>query len=102
MKKMVETKELQSSPPLESKYTIIDNISLSYNLVEYYLPILQQKEIKIVIRGLIMLKMQSLEPKKLPPLFIAKFSLTIFFKLSKWILKYKIIIQNPSAKPEKV
>ncbi len=27
-----------ANPPFESKYPIIDNISLSYNLVEYMLP----------------------------------------------------------------
>jgi hypothetical protein len=31
----------QANPPLESEYPIIDNISLSYNLVEHYVsPIL--------------------------------------------------------------
>ncbi len=52
------------NPSLESKYTIIDNISLSYDSVEYCLPILQEK--KIVIKGFNMLKMQSLEQKKTP------------------------------------
>jgi hypothetical protein len=35
---------LQANPPLESEYSIIDNISLSYNLVEYYISLLHQKK----------------------------------------------------------
>ncbi len=42
------------------KYPIIDNIFLSYNLVEHYVsPILQKKVIKIVAKGLIMLKIHN-------------------------------------------
>jgi hypothetical protein len=56
---------------------IIDNISLSYNLVEqqHVSPILQKETIEIVIKGPSMLKIQSLKilPKKLP-IFIAKIS----------------------------
>jgi hypothetical protein len=49
---------------------------LPYDLVEHYiLPILQKEAIKIGIKGLIMLKIQSLEnlPKKLP-IFIVEIS----------------------------
>jgi hypothetical protein len=36
----------QASPPLKSKYPMIDNIFLSYNLMEHYLsPILQKEAI---------------------------------------------------------
>jgi hypothetical protein len=52
---------------LESKYLIIDNISLSYNLVENYVsPILQKGAIEIVVEGLIMIKIQSLDDKEAP------------------------------------
>jgi hypothetical protein len=36
-----------SQSPLESEYSIIDNISLSYNLVEYYISLLQKKNNKM-------------------------------------------------------
>jgi hypothetical protein len=46
--------------PIQSKYPIIDIISLSYNLVTHFVsPILQKEAIKIVVKGLIMLKIQS-------------------------------------------
>ncbi len=46
---------------------IIDNISLSYNLVENYVsPILQKGAIEIVVEGLIMIKIQSLDDKEAP------------------------------------
>jgi hypothetical protein len=52
---------------LESKYLIIDNISLSYNLVENYVsPILQKEAIDIAVKGLIMIKIQSLDVKEAP------------------------------------
>jgi hypothetical protein len=52
---------------LESKYLIIDNISLSYNLVENYVsPILQKEAMEIVVEGLIMIKIQSLDDKEAP------------------------------------
>ncbi len=52
---------------LESKCLIIDNISLSYNLVENYVsPILQKEAIEIVVKGLIMIKIQSLDAKEAP------------------------------------
>jgi hypothetical protein len=42
------------------KYPIIDNIFLSYDLVEHYVsPILQRKLIEIVAKGLIMLKIHN-------------------------------------------
>jgi hypothetical protein len=60
-------------------YPIIDNISLSYNLVEHYVSLfLPQKikiKIKIDVKGVTMLDVQSMEnlSKKLPT-FIVKFS----------------------------
>ncbi len=46
---------------------IIDNISLSYNLVENYVsPILQKEAIDIAVKGLIMIKIQSLDVKEAP------------------------------------
>jgi hypothetical protein len=36
LKKWMKTQELHCNPPLESKYTIIDNISLSCNLAKHY------------------------------------------------------------------
>lgn len=46
---------------------IIDNISLSYNLVENYVsPILQKEAMEIVVEGLIMIKIQSLDDKEAP------------------------------------
>jgi hypothetical protein len=63
-----------------ANYPIIDNISLSYNLVEHYVsPFLQKKkeeeDIEIDVKGLTMLDVQSMEilSKKLPT-FIVKFS----------------------------
>jgi hypothetical protein len=48
-KKMWKKKEIllfQSSPPLKSMYPMIDNISLSYNLMEnYHSPTLQKEAI---------------------------------------------------------
>jgi len=69
--------------------------------VEYRLPILQEKEIKIVIRGLIMLKDAEFRTKEAPYIYCQIF-INYFFYCQKRTLKYKIIIQNPSAKPEKV
>ncbi len=62
----------QTSPPLKSKYPMIDDISLSYNLMEHYLsPILQKEAIS---KLLIMLKIKSFKnfQKKLL-IFIAIF-----------------------------
>jgi hypothetical protein len=68
-----------------ANYPIIDNISLSYNLVEHYVyPFLpkkkEKKEIEIDVKGFTMLDVQSMEnlSKKLP-IFIVKFSLILFF-----------------------
>jgi hypothetical protein len=59
---------------LESKYLIIDNISLSYNLVENYVsPILQKEAIEIVAKGLIMIKIQSLVAKEAPYICCSNF-----------------------------
>jgi hypothetical protein len=54
----MKTQELHCNPPLESKYTRIDNISLSCNLAKHYVfPFLQKNEaIVIVVKGLIMLR----------------------------------------------
>ncbi len=68
------------------KYPIIDNIFLSYNLVEHYVsPILQRKVIEIVAKGLIMLKIHNFKnlPKKLPT-FMQKIH-KLLFLLLKWI-----------------
>jgi hypothetical protein len=48
---------LQIDLPLKSKYLIIDNDSLSYNLMEPYVsPFLQIYIIKFIVKGFIMLK----------------------------------------------
>jgi hypothetical protein len=54
----MKTQELHCNPPLESKYTIIDNISLSCNLAKHYVsPIFARNEaIVIVVKGLTMLR----------------------------------------------
>jgi hypothetical protein len=54
----MKTQELHCNPPLESKHTIIDNISLFYNLAKHYVsPIFAKNEaIVIVVKGLIMLR----------------------------------------------
>jgi hypothetical protein len=60
---------LQASPPLDSKYLIIDNISISYNLMKHYV----KDAIKIVIlRSHYMIKIQSLEnlPKEASYIYI--------------------------------
>jgi hypothetical protein len=49
---------LQENPPLDNRYWIINNISLSYNLVKYYVSLILQKEtIEIVGNGFTMFKM---------------------------------------------
>jgi len=68
------------------KYPIINNIFLSYNLVEHYVsPIVQRKVIEIVAKGLIMLKIHNFKnlPKKLPT-FMQKIH-KLLFLLLKWI-----------------
>jgi hypothetical protein len=60
---------------LESKYLIIDNISLSYNLVENYVS--PKEAIEIVVKGLIMMKIQSLVAKEAP--YICCWNFIIFF-----------------------
>ncbi len=59
----------------------------------------KRKTIKNVVRGIIMLEVQSKKilPKKLL-IFIADNLYTIFL-LPMWILKNKISIQHPNAKP---
>jgi hypothetical protein len=43
---------IQANQPLNSKYLIIDNIFIFYNLVEHYIsPILQKEAIKIVVKA---------------------------------------------------
>ncbi len=69
--KLLETSSffLQASPPLDSKYLIIDNISISYNLMKHYV----KDAIKIVIlRSHYMIKIQSLEnlPKEASYIYI--------------------------------
>jgi hypothetical protein len=76
---------------------IIDKISLSYNLLECYLSLLQIKTIENVVKGLISLEVQSLE--KLSIFFLSNFHK--IFLLSKWILKNEIIIQYPNVEHEK-
>jgi hypothetical protein len=47
LQKLVKTNKLllEASTPLESKYPIIDNIFVSYNLVEHYVyPFLKKKQ----------------------------------------------------------
>jgi hypothetical protein len=64
---------VEASPPLESRYPIIDKNILSYKLVEHYFyPFLQKELIKNVVKGLTMSKVQS--PENLLPIFIAKIS----------------------------
>jgi hypothetical protein len=69
--KLVETSSffLQASPPLDIKYPIIDNISISYNLMKHYV----ENAIKIVIlRSHYIFKIQSLEnlTKESPYIYI--------------------------------
>jgi hypothetical protein len=69
--KLLETSSffLQASPPLDSKYPIIDNIFISYNLMKHYV----KDAIKIVtLRSHYMLKIQSLEnlPKEASSIYI--------------------------------
>jgi hypothetical protein len=47
---------LQVSPPLYSKYPLIDKIYLHYNLMEHYISLFLQKVIKNVVKGLILLE----------------------------------------------
>jgi hypothetical protein len=81
LQKLVKTNKLllEGGTPLESKYAIIDIIFVSYNLVEHYVsPFLKKTAIKIVVKGFIMLKIQSLEKMtKKHPIFIANFSLLL-------------------------
>jgi hypothetical protein len=48
---------LQAIPPLQIKYSIIDNIFLSYNLVKYYVsPFWQKEAIGNVVKVLLLLE----------------------------------------------
>jgi len=63
-----------ASPTLQNKHSITDNISLFYNFMKHYISLFLQKEaIFFLVKGLIMLKVQSREnlPKTLP-MFIEK------------------------------
>ncbi len=97
--KLVETSSffLQASPPLDIKYPIIDNISISYNLMKHYV----ENAIKIVIlRSHYIFKIQSLEnlTKESPYIYIWNIMNYLLFLVLKWNMKNKIIIQHPGAK----
>lgn len=93
--------------PIQSKYPIIDIISLSYNLVTHYVsPSLQKEAIKSVVKGLIMLKIQSFRKlaKKAPYIYCWTFHKWLYFtrkvdfeKLNNYstpqVLKLKKILQ---------
>jgi hypothetical protein len=50
---------LKANPLLQIMYPIVDNIFVSYNLVEHYVSsFLQKEEIKNVVKGFIMLEVQ--------------------------------------------
>jgi hypothetical protein len=69
-----------ASPPLQNERSIFDNISLFYNFVKHYISLFLQKEaIFFFVKGLFMLKVQSIEnlPKTLPR-FIEKFLFKFF------------------------
>jgi len=68
-------------------------------VTHYVSPILQKEAIKIVVKGLIMLKIQSFRKleKEALPIFIAEVSINDYILLPKWILKNKIIIQHPKC-----
>jgi hypothetical protein len=69
-----------ASPPLQNKHSIIDNISLFYNFVKHYISLFLQKEaICFLVKGLIMLEVQSIKnlPKTLP-MFIEKHLFNFF------------------------
>jgi hypothetical protein len=54
-------------------YSIINNISLSYNLVEHFVcPFLQKGTIKNVVKCLVMLEIQSQENMPKLTIFIVK------------------------------
>jgi hypothetical protein len=58
----VETQYIDISWVFKNRYPTIDNIFLPNNLVEHYLsPFLQKEGKKNVVKGLIMLKVQSLQ-----------------------------------------
>jgi DNA-directed RNA polymerase beta' subunit len=46
-----------ANPPLHIMYVIIDNIFLSYNLLEHYVSPLQMETIKKVVKHFIMLEL---------------------------------------------
>ncbi len=73
------------------------------NWVEHCIsPFLQKGCAKNVLKTLIMLKVQSPENCQRSCLFLLRQIQELNFLLPKWILKNKIIIQHPSAQPEKV
>ncbi len=96
--------QLQANPPLNNKYPIINNISLSYNLVEHYFsPILQKEAIEIVEKGFTMLKMNRVQKTcELSSLYLFPNFHKLLILLLKGLLKNKIIIQHPSAKTKEV
>jgi hypothetical protein len=86
---------VEASPPLQSKYPIIDKNILSYKLVEHYFYPFLQKKIKIKC-------CQRFRVQRTCCLYLLlKFHKLLFLPL-KWILKNKIIIHDMRAKPEKV
>jgi hypothetical protein len=76
---VVETQHLlaSSQSTIEIRYPIIENVYLSYNLLEHYFSSFKKKggAIENVVKGLIMLEVQSVKnsANKLP-IFIAEIS----------------------------
>ncbi len=82
----------------------LSNISLSYNFTGHYVsPFLQKETVKkIVIKGLNMLEFRTKGTCQRSCLYLLPSFYKLFFLMLKSILKNKIIIQHPSAEPEKV
>jgi len=75
LKKLVEFWELLATPVHHCKACILDNISLSYKLVEYYFSSFLQRS-ENVVKSFIMLKVQS--PDKLTIIY-CQFFINYFF-----------------------
>jgi hypothetical protein len=75
---------------------IIDKISLSYNLLECYLSLLQMKTMENVVKRSHFVR--GSKSREIVYIFLSNFHK--IFLLSKWILKNEIIVQHPSVKHE--
>jgi hypothetical protein len=86
-------------------YSIINNIYLSYDLVEHFVsPYLQKGAIKNIVKCLVMFEVQSQEsmPKKLENKILGLETLSAFESLGKAFKSFKKKISHPNESLRKV